>query len=1068
MLFGRARELDSLDGMLSAAASGRGSLRVLSGEAGIGKTRLADETAARATARGFAIAWGRAWETGGAPSYWPWVEILRAVAPPATELPPQLAAIVGAGATSTADDGGDQTRADPARERFELFESVSFVLRERAKTAPLLLVLDDLHAADLASLELLSFVARGVRASPIAILGTWRDAESRLPPVADVLARIAREGEVHGLRPLTSEEVAELVRHELGRFDVAIADALFDLTEGNPLFAREALHAVVIRRQEAPLEALRDAVASGGVLALVRSRSAGAGEDARAVLAHAATLGRDVELPILADVTGRPLEAIRRELDAASARGLLVSRGETRWTFAHVLVREAFYRELDASERAAIHARCAAAFRVRVDRGEEEHIATLAHHALAALPNGDPVEVARIARRAAARARAQLAYDEAIAILDRALAACEAHDVDAHEWTETAIALGWACTEAGQLERGRSMFHRAAASARRLGDARLLARAALGQGGQYVLGETRDELIDVLREALEAIGGPRDVEDRRLRARLLARLAAALTPSETPEEPLALAAQALEMVRDETDLHVRIDVAVAAGSTLTDHSPPALRIAVNEQLLADARAVGDRVLRLRALMRLSCDHLQAGDMAAADAAIGALEALSGSLGHPRYCWQTPLVRSMRAMPDGRFDDCEAAIAEARAIAREALDPNTDRCIELHRFFMLLFAGRTDELRAQEARALEATERLLGPGAFRWISTVVDARLGERGRAARALETLGPSPHLTARMSRVQIAEAALLAGTLSVAERMAATFSKDDDSIASWGPFAFSCSPPVARTLGAVAFAAGRADEGAAHLERASELAARVTAPPYRAWVDLAWGEALRGTEARPYLDRAAELGEKLGMPEIVRRARDAAAESASHPSPRPGPTAAPRFTLRRDGKRWHIESGERVFHVKDVRGMSMLAMLVARPHEEVHAIDLVTGGEGIPDGGDAGEVIDARARKQYEARIAELRREIDEADAGADLGRASRLRYELDALTDQVAAAVGLGGRMRRVGSAAERARITAQRRIREAIKRIADEDPELGRHLDWTIRTGTFCAYEPRGRGT
>jgi hypothetical protein len=149
-----------------------------------------------------------------------------------------------------------------------------------------------------------------------------------------------------------------------------------------------------------------------------------------------------------------------------------------------------------------------------------------------------------------------------------------------------------------------------------------------------------------------------------------------------------------------------------------------------------------------------------------------------------------------------------------------------------------------------------------------------------------------------------------------------------------------------------------------------------------------------------------------------------------------------------------------------------MLARLVEHPNQEIHVLDLASEPEGsdnenaIVDRGDAGEVLDTKAREAYQRRIADLREEIDEADRFADIGRADRARRELDMLVQQLSNAVGLGGRARRVGSAAERARVVVQRRVREAIKKIAEHEPELGRHLDWAIRTGTFCAYEPKGR--
>jgi hypothetical protein len=1067
MLIGRTREIEAFERLLDGAVAGSGGIAIVCGEAGIGKTRVADEVVARAAVRAFTIAWGRAWETGGAPAYWPWIEVLRPLADGAAEVPPLVAALLDRATPIAAADGA---RADAARERFELFEAVAAFLRGCARGAPLLLAFDDLHAADVPSLELLAFVARGLRASRVAVLATYRDAESRLDPVAAVLRRIAREGVVLALRPLGREEVAEIVRQELGRFDGAFAGALYDLTEGNPLFVRETIDAVVGGAggaRGAPLEALRQVPLGGGVQALVRDRLARAAPETRALLDIGAVLGREVVPDLLADVARLPEPEARRHLDDAVVRGILIDRGGDRWAFSHVLVREALYRALSRDRRATLHAAIAAALRVRVERGDQQALATLAHHALAALPAGDPLDAIRTARLASGLARARLAYEEAIALLERALAAAAPAGVDEHEIAEIELALGWALTEAGALGRGRDVFRHAGDRARALGDPRLLARAALGQGGEYVMAEIRGELVDALREALAALGsGPAD-EDRRLRARLLARLAAALTPSPTPEEPLGLAREALAMTAGETDARTRIDVGVGVGAALADFAPPGDRIPVNDRLLADARAVNDRVLGLRALTRLACDHLERGDVAAADATIAARGALAEAIGHPRYLWQTPLLRSMRAMPEGRFADCEAEIAEARALAAEVADPNAARCLEIHRLSMLLVAGRPDDLRAQEPAALRVLDSLPHAATLRaWTMAVVGSRLGACEPAAHALRSLKPPHLMTARMARASLAEAAVLCGLPEVYRPLYATFAPDDDANVGWGPFAFSCGPPIARVLGLVAFALGRRDEGAAHCRRALALADGMEASALRAWSLLALGEGLAdAAEARRSLEAARDLGAKMGMPEVVTRAERAlggAAEASAAP-------ATPDFSLVRTGAEWTVNHAGRSFRLKDLRGFAMLASLLEAPGRELHVLDLIGGGavgEGAVDLGDAGEQIDIRARDAYRRRIADLRGELDEAERDADIGRAARLRDELDALTDQVATSVGLGGRPRRVGSAAERARITVQRRIREAIARIAGLDAELGRHLDWTVRTGTFCAYEPRGR--
>ena len=140
---------------------------------------------------------------------------------------------------------------------------------------------------------------------------------------------------------------------------------------------------------------------------------------------------------------------------------------------------------------------------------------------------------------------------------------------------------------------------------------------------------------------------------------------------------------------------------------------------------------------------------------------------------------------------------------------------------------------------------------------------------------------------------------------------------------------------------------------------------------------------------------------------------------------------------------------------------MQMLATLIANPNFDHHVLDLA-GAETV-DAGDAGEVIDRGARAAYQARLRELREDLDEAEARNDLGRRERLEAELDALTAQLAGAYGMGGRERRSGAAVERARQNVRRRIADAMHRIAEACPAIGRHLDVAVRTGTTCVYQP-----
>jgi hypothetical protein len=153
------------------------------------------------------------------------------------------------------------------------------------------------------------------------------------------------------------------------------------------------------------------------------------------------------------------------------------------------------------------------------------------------------------------------------------------------------------------------------------------------------------------------------------------------------------------------------------------------------------------------------------------------------------------------------------------------------------------------------------------------------------------------------------------------------------------------------------------------------------------------------------------------------------------------------------------VQWNDREIAAPATKGFELLAALVAAPGREIHVSDLI----GDDDRGDAGEVFDAKARASYKARCEELQEELEDARARNDLGRADKVAAELEAITDELLAGTGLGGRTRKAGSRVERARVNVQRRIKDAIKRLTTEDEALGRYLEATIRTGTFCSFVP-----
>ncbi|HEY8431434.1 MAG TPA: hypothetical protein VIL20_23800, partial [Sandaracinaceae bacterium] len=385
---------------------------------------------------------------------------------------------------------------------------------------------------------------------------------------------------------------------------------------------------------------------------------------------------------------------------------------------------------------------------------------------------------------------------------------------------------------------------------------------------------------------------------------------------------------------------------------------------------------------------------------------------------PQPRWRACAMRAMRAAAEGRFEEAAELEEQARALSQRAGDPNAPRSLSFLRAGRLRLEGRIDEeLRVTAELARGAGSDLLG-----WIARAAHASaLARAGRIDEARALIG-----TLELERVlatgdlslleSLVDYALAANDRALADRLAALLEPRRERLASWGLLGLTIGAPVAALLARIADARG--DRAAA-----------------RALFDEA---RRRAGGLRAHLDA------------IAAHERSAAAA----PEPRRGP---PR--IRMEGGVWIVEhDGERAI-VKDNKAMRMLARLVAEPGRELHALDLA----GALDAGDAGEAIDAEAREAYRARVRALRDEIEEASAWNDAGRRERAEAELAAIEAELARALGLGGRARRAGAAVERARVNVQRRLRAAIDRIAEACPGLGRPLSRSVRTGTYCSYEP-----
>jgi len=1008
-LLGRGHELAVLEGGLDDLSAGRGALYLIVGEPGIGKTRLADEAARAAAARSVPVRWGRAWEVGGAPPFWPFIQVLRGLG---EELP-------------------------ASRDRFELFDRVVQTIH---RAAPLVLVLDDLHAADRSSLELLHFLARDLRDHHVLVLGTYREAEARLATeVGRALTRIAREATVLPLRRLDRGEVADFVAEVTGAAAPADRiDALLRRTEGNPLFLGELLR---LRQDTGRVP--------DGIHEVVRARLALLPEAARAALEVAAVVGREFAPGDVAALTGtRATEAIAAAADA----GLVESIEGGRWRFTHVLLREGLHDDLPAARRRALHH--AAGRLAGLPRSD------VAHHLLAAIPDVPIAEAVDAAAAAADDAMAALAFEDACALRARTVALLDGVDGESHRRFDALLGLGIARIHAAELAMGKDACHRAAALARDLGDGERFARAVLAMTFEFTPGLRDQPTVDLLEEALAGL----PPGDGALRARCMGQLAAERQPEPDPEEAFALARDAVAMARRVDDPGaLRATLGTAAMAMLISGHPRERR-QLNAEILA--LATGDRMAAMRAHLFLASALAQLGELDDSDAEFRAYDAAWPEFRHPRFGWVTLAMAAVRALRDGRLDDAARLTRDTDASS----EPDESRGAST--VALPIAVARAVDRGDADVTAIEASVRArLGPPAslVGCFAELLIAHLHgrDRIRATAQLATVRAHPRFATLADPTWLvfaAEACHQAGDVALAARIYDGLAPRAAWFCTLGPLGPFLEPPYARQLGLLALTLGRVDAAVAHLDDALVRTERagLRAQLARLRVELAGALVARGgpgdrARADTLRDQARALAAELDQRALLASLGDGRAAVAAIPS----------FALVREGDAWAVSSGNRTVRLRDSRGLQVLAQLIGSPGVELHVLQLVSpDDDGGRDRGDAGELIDAAAIQRYRARLLELREDLEEAEAFADAGRAARARSEIDALTEELARGVGLGGRARRAGNPAERARTAVQKRLRGAIDRIADALPELAHHLEQTIRTGVFCGYLPEGR--
>ena len=832
-LVGRDESLAALRAAWGRARLGSAAAVTVEGEAGSGKTRLLMALADDARADGVTVLAGRCLEDGVV-AFAPFTEALRPYVVGAAGALPEWVAGELARLLPELEPVAGPPEGEPQFARHRLFEAVAATIGHAARQAPVLLIVEDLHWAERATVEMLAHVLRTVAEHPLLVAGSLRDDATGTPSLPALLGDLQRERRLERvvLAGLSEEATHALADACLGApASPGLATAVHRRTGGNPLFVEELVRHLIESHPGASDESL--VVAAGadvprGVRSVIDRRLARLPEPAVQAVRLAAVIGEEFALADVAAACEASDEALADTLDAAVIAGLVEETGDPgTFRFGHALVREAVVAGLSSTRRALLHRRISEMLEARSDN---RRLAELARHLLDAAPLVDASKAASCALRAAEQATRSLAYEDAAELLARAAAG----DLEEHDPLRAEVLLGLADAHQrmGDAPSAGRFLEEAAREARALGSGALLARAALGTAGLTVtVGPVRDGVRGLLEEALAAVA-----DDSELGPRLLARLAIEVyyAPPATLRERLS--DEALNAGR-RTGGRGLLEALGARHVALWSPDHTEERLAIADELIATAAAAGDREAELQGVNWRVADLFELGELALARASIDDHQRLAADLRLPNYDWYVPMWRASLALVAHRLDEAERLSDQGARIGRHAHDANAELLFEVQRNCLDGAARRmTDEW---EARMRRRAERSPARGAWRaallartlvrgdvetvagalehevaglasapldanWLYTaaglgVVTARLGDERAAAELYPLLLPFGHRI-----VTVGRACVCAGSASLALGLLAATLGDR-------PAAVMHLEEAARrneTLGAVVFAA--------------------------------------------------------------------------------------------------------------------------------------------------------------------------------------------------------------------------------------------------------------------
>jgi len=655
---GRADAMRQLEARLSRALAGEGGLCVLVGEAGIGKSRCAEELRSRAASQGVLTWTGRSVEGLGAPVFWPWIQVLREAVRERTDLRDAGESLLARMAALDEDTGsGGEQPPNGRGKRFWVLDELSRFLLDAAARVTVTLLLEDLHWADSATLEALTYLTRELARSRLLIVGTMRNETVELN--RGRIERLLRGAERVDLAHLTPEDVGVYIGQVTRRTpSPSLCGAVYRASAGNPLFLQETIRTLQAEHGDR-LASLEPAAVAPSSLArdVLRSRLSALDAAALSVLTSASVLGESFEVAILQRLRDQPLDFILEALERA-AGGLLISGdGPHRWRFAHALLRSILYEDMPGSERVATHRRAAELLSELALRSRR--YSEIAHHFYRSLPAGDYGRVTAAARRAAEAAGQVHAFEDAATYYEWAL---EAQALDpktkARDRADLLFAYGSVERLSGRYEKSRRTLATVIELARQHGYSDLLLRAARVMRTTHAVGAVPDRLVRSALEDVLRISGER-TDPERISA--LSLLACVPPYANDMARSLELSGEAVDLARKLGDPGPLREALCARLYSLSGPDHIDARLAAADELLAQ-HGQGEWT-RFEAYVARIGATLYRGDVGSADAALREVDLLVREARLPEGIWFHDRIRNQRRILEGDFAVAKAGYKE---------------------------------------------------------------------------------------------------------------------------------------------------------------------------------------------------------------------------------------------------------------------------------------------------------------------------------------------------------------------------------------------------------------------